>query len=201
MSFHWYIAGSGKNQKMYDFLTKYTPTIGYTGNRNVNLFIAAKKMYIDAHAHYGENLNGRLYKDFVQYIQPIMPDFFLGGDRAFRIKDREENLNRMERQMDKVLRYLEDKDLSCGLYELWVNDETGQTVTSSADLSSVGSWRCETFGSREALEEWRQAREDVFARHRTLMQHLLDARDSLWEAGADEDAKLLEGIIKRMRRT
>lgn len=56
MSFNWYITGSGKNQKMYDFLSERIPTIGYTDNNNVNLFIAAKRMYIDAYAHCGQHL-------------------------------------------------------------------------------------------------------------------------------------------------
>ncbi len=53
MSFNWYITGSGKNQKMYDFLSERIPTIGYTDNNDANLFIAAKRMYIDAYATAG----------------------------------------------------------------------------------------------------------------------------------------------------
>ena len=48
MSFNWYIAGSGKNQKMYDFLSERIPTIGYTDNKDVNLFVAARRMYLNA---------------------------------------------------------------------------------------------------------------------------------------------------------
>ena len=85
MSFNWYITGSGKNQKMYDFLSARIPTIGYTDNNDVNLFIAAKRMYIDAYAHCGQHLDKNLREDFVQHISPIMPDFALGSPDDYKI--------------------------------------------------------------------------------------------------------------------
>ena len=141
MSFNWYIVGSGKNQKMYDFLSERIPTIGYTDNKDVNLFVAARRMYLNAHVNCGQRLDKDLRNDFKQYISPIMPDFALGSPDDYRYGRREEALNLLERELDRVMEYLEDKYLGFASYELWFNEKTGSFYSSLDHCKSapVGS--------------------------------------------------------------
>lgn len=204
MSFNWYITGSGKNQKMYDFLSERIPTIGYTDNNNVNLFIAAKRMYIDAYAHCGQHLDKNLREDFVQHISPTMPDFALGSPDDYSYSRREEALNLLEREMDRVLEYLEDKCLGFASYELWFNEKTGSFYSSLDHSKSapVGSdWHREIFGSEEDMMIWLRGREDIWRRHQALLGHLEKAKEGLQELGAGEDVKLLEEIVERLSKT
>lgn len=198
--YNWYIAGSGKNQRLYDFLAKRIPTIGYTLNGDVNLFIAAKKVYIDAHTHYGQRLDGVLRQDYEQYIQPIMPDFALGTPDEYRYGDRERALNRLERQMDKVLEYLEDKNLGFRTYEFWVNDATGDVIDAgdgSVECPQKDGWRREAFGKRGLMEKWLQDKRDAAQNRRDLGTYLAGAKRCLRALGADEGAKVIEELIKK----
>lgn len=204
MSFNWYIAGSGKNQKMYDFLSERIPTIGYTDNKDVNLFVAARRMYLDAHANYGQRLDKELCEDFGQYISPVMPNFALGSPDDYRYGRREEALNLLERELDRVMEYLEDKYLGFASYELWFNEKTGGFYTSLDQSKSapVGSdWHREIFGSEEDMRTWLQGREDIWRKHQALLGHLVKAKEGLRELGAGEDVKLLEEIVERLSKT
>ena len=165
MSFNWYIAGSGKNQKMYDFLSERIPTIGYTDNKDVNLFVAARS-----------------------------PD-------DYRYGRREEALNLLERELDRVMEYLEDKYLGFASYELWFNERTGSFYSSlarSESASTTSGWRREIFGSEEDMIKWLQGKEDIWRKHQALMGHLEKAKEALREFGAEEDVKLLDKVITNL---
>lgn len=204
MSFNWYIAGSGKNQKMYDFLSERIPTIGYTDNKDVNMFIAARRMYLDAHTNYGQRLATELHEDFGKYIRPIMPDFALGSPDDYRYGRREEALNLLEREMNRVVEYLEDKCLGFESYELWFNEKTGSFFSSLDRRESTpvtAGWHREIFGSVGDMRAWLQAREDICRKHQALMGHLEKAKEGLRELGAGEDVKLLEDVITKLSNT
>lgn len=176
---------------MYDFLSERIPTIGYTDNNDVNLFIAAKRMYIDAYAHCGQHLDKNLREDFVQHISPVMSNFALGSPDNYRYGRREETLSLLGREMNRVMEYLEDKYLGSRNYELWVNDKPGaffSTENCGRRIPEGKGLRREILGDREPLLE----------KHRALMQHLSSAKESLQELGAEEDVKLVEEIIKRL---
>lgn len=201
MSFNWYIAGSGKNQKMYDFLSERIPTIGYTDNKDVNLFVAARRMYLNAHVNCGQRLDKDLRNDFKQYISPIMPDFALGSPDDYRYGRREEALNLLERELDRVMEYLEDKYLGIASYELWFNERTGSFYSSLARSESApttSGWRREIFGSEEDMIKWLQGKEDIWRKHQALMGHLEKAKEALREFGAEEDVKLLDKVITNL---
>lgn len=201
MSFNWYIAGSGKNQKMYDFLSERIPTIGYTDNKDVNLFVAARRMYLNAHVNCGQRLDKDLRNDFKQYISPIMPDFALGNPDDYRYGRREEALNLLERELDRVMEYLEDKYLGFASYELWFNERTGSFYSSLARSESApttSGWRREIFGSEEDMIKWLQGKEDIWRKHQALMGHLEKAKEALREFGAEEDVKLLDKVITNL---
>ena len=201
MSFNWYIAGSGKNQKMYDFLSERIPTIGYTDNKDVNLFVAARRMYLNAHVNCGQRLDKDLRNDFKQYISPIMPDFALGSRDDYRYGRREEALNLLERELDRVMEYLEDKYLGFASYELWFNERTGifySSLARSESASTTSGWRREIFGSEEDMIKWLQGKEDIWRKHQALMGHLEKAKEALREFGAEEDVKLLDKVITNL---
>ena len=204
MSFNWYIAGSGKNQKMYDFLSERIPTIGYTDNKDVNLFVAARRMYLNAHVNCGQRLDKDLRNDFKQYISPIMPDFALGSPDDYRYGRREEALNLLERELDRVMEYLEDKYLGFASYELWFNERTGSFYSSldrGESAPVTAGWRREIFGSEEGMIKWLQGKEDIWRKHQALMGHLEKAKETLRELGAEEDVRLLEDIEERLSKS
>lgn len=204
MSFNWYIASSGKNQKMYDFLSERIPTIGYTDNKDVNMFVAARRIYLDAHTNFGQRLDKELRGDFEQYISPIMPAFALGSPDDYRYGRREKALHLLEREMDRVIEYLEDKFLGFGSYELWFNEKTGSFYTSLKHCESApgaDGWHREIFGSEEGMRAWLQGREDIWRKHQALMGHLEKAKEALRELGAEKDVRLLENIEERLSKS
>lgn len=147
-----YWEGTGMYEEQVTVLNAAMPSIGYTDNVNMNLFIAMSHLYYDAYNNGGCNIEDCYDKDFHLYVEPVAP-FVVLEDFA------ECRFSKMEKQMDKVLEYLKDKSISHTVYTVW--DNFDEKKVSQTEQTEPG-WAAVTFGSEKERDVWLKARVSRF---------------------------------------
>jgi hypothetical protein len=132
----------GKHQKWVDEIDETMPTIGYTNNKSMNVFIAMSRIYYDIYNNGGWNIKDGCYKDTPKLIQK-----FIG---KFNSRTAIYDLDYLENKANEVFEKLMEKDLSFESYGLW-NNWKDQNISMS-EQSGEG-WSYITCGTKEKLEE------------------------------------------------
>lgn len=139
-----YWEGHGKYEEQVKALNEAMPSIGYTDNVNMNLFIAMSHLYYDAYNNGGGNIEDCYTKDFHLYVEPVTPFVDLEDFAECRF-------SKMEKQMDRVLAYLKGKNISYTVYTVW--DNYDEKKVSRTKQTGPG-WAPITFGSEEERDAW-----------------------------------------------
>lgn len=102
----------GKHQKWVDEIDETMPTMYYTDNKHMNIFIAMNNIYYDVYNNGGGNISD-CYKDALKLIQGFIGKF----NSRTAIKD----FNYLEDKANEVFEKLMDKDLSFENHGFWNN--------------------------------------------------------------------------------
>jgi len=146
---------NGKHQEENNRLSDLMPNWGWTDNRYVNLFIFASRVYYDVNNNGGGNLKGSLLKKMDKYLLPFAEDI-----KTFRLNVKEEtllknlkNTNKLERFLDEIIVYLQDKDLSFEMHTLYFDNE--KELLSESEIEG---FNVITFGNEKDCMDWAEYR-------------------------------------------
>lgn len=145
-----YWENTGNHEELNKALSNSIPSIGMTSNAYVNLYITSVKVYYDVYNNGGTNLDV-LYKHIEEFIKPFDSDL---KSLRFNVKERTltnnlKNLEKLERFMDEVILYLQDKDMEYDKKVVYVNFNTGHL--SNAPQKGFDET---SFGSQESYDDW-----------------------------------------------
>lgn len=148
---------NGKHQKEVEKLNKLLPSNGMTKNMYMNLFITVSNVYYDVYNNDGCNL-ADCYEDVIrEYIMPFADDI-----KSLRLNVQMKTLIRnfknetkLERFMDEVVLYLQDKDLNFEMLQVFFSNEKEELSKNMKEgFSDV------TFGLQEDYDDWVNHRVD-----------------------------------------
>ncbi|MEI3912484.1 hypothetical protein V6S04_12910 [Bacillus sp. CCNWLW147] len=142
---------NGKHQKEVEKLNKLLPSNGMTKNMYMNLFITVANVYYDVYNNDGCNLADCYEDDIREYIMPFADDI-----KSLRLNVQMKTLIRnfknetkLERFMDEVILYLEDKDLNFEMLQVFFSNEKEELSKNMKEgFSDV------TFGLQEDYDDW-----------------------------------------------
>lgn len=146
----------GRYQNFADRLAEEMPNYGYTTNNNMNIYIVACHFYYDCYNNGGCN-----YDVYMKDYEGILP-IELRKEFSFVRKDGidEKKLKRLcgdydfaEMFMDRVLKFLQDKDCSYEKLTLYFNNKKREISSSYKE-----NWDTITFGLEEEKTNWVNAR-------------------------------------------
>ena len=137
----------GKYQAFCDAALDKTPTYGMTNNVYMNALIAISHVYYDVYNNGGGNIEDVYKSEFKRCVTPLFPDIdihdFIYGNQA-----------RIEAAMDRVLEFLQDKNLDCEIYTVWFSYKNQMLSHIQPQDLSDGNWSTVTFGSPADMQQW-----------------------------------------------
>ena len=146
-----YWDGNGKQQEELKYLENQTPSWGMTDNKFMNLFIVASNVYYDVYNNGGGNLKESFPKRIETYLLPFASEL-----KSLRLNVKMETLVRnfknkekLERFLDEIILYLQDKDLSYDKQTIFFDNEKEEVSRKEVEGFSVI-----TFGNRQDCEDW-----------------------------------------------
>ena len=146
-----YWNGEGKYEKELKVLDDLIPRWGMTDNKYMNLFIVASAVYSDIYNNGGGNLKDSYTNKIEKYLIP-----FAGEVKTIRLNSKIEtiiknlkNEEKLERFMDEIILYLQDKDLTYDKQTIFFNNETEELSE-----QEVKGFNIITFGNRLDCEKW-----------------------------------------------
>lgn len=138
---------NGKYQTFVDEALEKMPSIGYTSNPYMNLFIAMSHIYYDIYNNGGCNIEDHYMRDFRQYVQPMLPDLsvseFLSGRNVI-----------LEGAMDRALEFLQDKPMDYPAYKVWFSYENQCISHMEPGEEDPRTWTLMTFGALTDRDRW-----------------------------------------------
>ncbi|MDX5808477.1 MULTISPECIES: hypothetical protein [Bacillus cereus group] len=118
-----YWNSNGNHQEELNRINSLKPSWGMTTNKHMNLFITASKVYYDVYNNGGCNLSDCYEEKIREFIIPFADDI-----KSLRldvqVKTLIKNFNnkkKLERFMDEVILYLQDKDLNFKILRVFFN--------------------------------------------------------------------------------
>jgi len=138
---------NGKHQAFLDQASEKMPSIGYTGNPYMNMFIAMSHIYYDAYNNGGCNIEDHYMRDFRRYVHPMLPDLsvsdFISGREVL-----------MEAAMDRVLEFLKDKPMDFPAYKVWFSYEDKCLSHMEPGEEDPRVWSVLSFGELAERNKW-----------------------------------------------
>lgn len=146
-----YWNNEGKHQEAVERLNEQAPSWGMTDNKFMNLFIVASTVYYDVYNNGGCNLKDSFSERVETYLLP-----FEGELKSLRLNVKMETLfrnfknsDKLERFLDEVVLYLQDKDLSYDKHSIYFDN-----VKEELSRTEIEGYMVITFGNKEDCENW-----------------------------------------------
>jgi hypothetical protein len=140
-----YWCHDGLYQQDLDTINKLMPSLGYTDNQYMNLFIAMSHAYYDSYNNGGCNLFDCFKKDIDKYVRPFFS--------RFSIQKLKKDSEYLEKFANKVIEIVRDKELSYTKYAVYCDFKTLQiSMTPREGFEEMSS------GEKSVLDEWVKAR-------------------------------------------
>lgn len=147
-----YWNGDSEHQDKLRKLSALTPSWGMTENKYVNLFITACNVYYDVYNNNGWNIKENNFPERVlAYLLPFKDDL-----KALRFDVKEETLLRnfknekkLERFMDEIVLYLQDKDLSYEKHTIYFDNDKKEL-----SKTEIEGFIVITFGLQAEYDDW-----------------------------------------------
>ena len=140
MGIYW--NSQGKYQGWVNEIGKTMPSMYYTDNKYMNIFIAMNKVYYDIYNNGGGNLLDGVHKEALEYIREFVGRFNL--KRAIKEHDY------LEERTNTVFEKLMDKDLSFENHGFW-NEWRKRKISMTKQVGE--DWIYITCGTKANVEE------------------------------------------------
>lgn len=152
-----YWEGNGTQQEGLTRLESHTPCWGMTDNQYMNLFITASNVYYDVYNNGGCNLKECFPERIETYLLPFANEL-----KSLRLNVKIETLvrnfknkDKLERFMDEIVLYLQDKDLTYDKQTIYFDNNKKEV-----SRTEIEGFNVITFGIRQECEDWVNHRMD-----------------------------------------
>lgn len=146
----------GKYEEENAQIEKLVPRMGKTGNKYLDLYITASKLYYDSYNNGSCNFDNNL-DNIDEYIRPFAKEINSRGAINFDVKDSTlrsylNNESKLEKFMDNVITFVKDKDLSYDKYTVYYKDNNNFSGVLSK--TEKEGFIPVTFGNKELYNNW-----------------------------------------------
>lgn len=152
-----YWNSNGNHQEELNRINGLKPSWGMTTNKYINLFITASNVYYDVYNNGGCNLADCYEGQIREFIMPFVDDI-----KSLRLNVQMKTLIRnfknekkLEAFMDEVVLYLQDKDLSFEMFQVFFSNKKEELSKNMKE-----GFLNVTFGLQEEYNDWVNHRVD-----------------------------------------
>lgn len=152
-----YWNSNGNHQEELNRINGLKPSWGMTTNKYINLFITASNVYYDVYNNGGCNLADCYEGKIREFIMPFVDDI-----KSLRLNVQMKTLIRnfknekkLEAFMDEVVLYLQDKDLSFEMFQVFFSNKKEELSKNMKE-----GFLNVTFGLQEEYNDWVNHRVD-----------------------------------------